>query len=248
MMSTRSLPSSVVPCGSSPRVRLVGHGRAVPDRVGARRTSAGGAAGAGEGTSWSAARSGARIPGGLVDAALVVTAAAIGVCSCSPARRLAGSPLFGAGSATGLQTRYAAADLAVPARRARALATVVWATTVGVVLGPNLRSPGGVVRCGGAGTCPVGPWDRTCVARSGLVVLPGCRFDVALGVGGPTTSGRGCRAPPTRSWSSASHRLSPGRSHPRGRRLRDAHRRRGAARAACLLLVALGRRVAPTLP
>lgn len=56
---------------------------------------------------------------------------------------LLGAALLGGGTATNLQSRYAAADLAGPANRARALATVVWATTVGVVLGPNLTGPGG---------------------------------------------------------------------------------------------------------
>jgi len=52
--------------------------------------------------------------------------------------------LFGFGSATacGLQARYAAADLAAPEHRGRALSLVVWATTVGSVLGPNLAGPG----------------------------------------------------------------------------------------------------------
>jgi MFS family permease len=47
----------------------------------------------------------------------------------------------GAGNAATLQSRYAATDLAPPARRGRALASVVWATTLGSVLGPNLASP-----------------------------------------------------------------------------------------------------------
>lgn len=45
---------------------------------------------------------------------------------------------FGAGSATGLAARFAATDLATPARRATDLSVVVWATTVGSVLGPTL--------------------------------------------------------------------------------------------------------------
>jgi MFS family permease len=49
---------------------------------------------------------------------------------------------FGAATACGLQARYAAADLAVPERRGRDLSLVVWATTVGSVLGPNLAGPG----------------------------------------------------------------------------------------------------------
>jgi MFS family permease len=47
----------------------------------------------------------------------------------------------GGGNAATLQSRYAATDLAPAARRGRALASVVWATTLGSVLGPNLASP-----------------------------------------------------------------------------------------------------------
>ena len=55
---------------------------------------------------------------------------------------LAGLFLFGAATACGLQARYAAADLATPERRGRDLSLVVWATTVGSVLGPLLAGPG----------------------------------------------------------------------------------------------------------
>lgn len=51
---------------------------------------------------------------------------------------LAGLMLFGAGSATGLAARFTATDLASPAHRARDLSIIIWATTVGSVLGPNL--------------------------------------------------------------------------------------------------------------
>ncbi|HET6560259.1 MAG TPA: MFS transporter [Marmoricola sp.] len=56
---------------------------------------------------------------------------------------LLGALLLGANSATNYQSRYAAADLAVPERRARALSVVLWATTFGAVLGPNLVGPAG---------------------------------------------------------------------------------------------------------
>ena len=46
--------------------------------------------------------------------------------------------LFGGGSAANYQARYAAVDLAEPARRGRQLSLVVWATTIGAVAGPNL--------------------------------------------------------------------------------------------------------------
>lgn len=46
--------------------------------------------------------------------------------------------LYGAGSATNLQARYAGADLVEAKRRGRAISTVLVATTAGAVLGPNL--------------------------------------------------------------------------------------------------------------
>lgn len=55
--------------------------------------------------------------------------------------------LFGAGAgmAATLQSRYAATDLATAERRASSLSMVVWATTIGSVIGPNLASPMGRV-------------------------------------------------------------------------------------------------------
>lgn len=50
---------------------------------------------------------------------------------------------YGAGTATNLQARYAGADLAAPALRGRALSTVLVATTLGGVVGPNLTAPTG---------------------------------------------------------------------------------------------------------
>src|SRR5687767_7272384 len=67
--------------------------------------------------------------------AVVTVAAAI---LSSLALLLLGLFAFGASTACGLQARYAAADLADHDHRARALSLVVWATTVGSVLGPNL--------------------------------------------------------------------------------------------------------------
>ena len=55
--------------------------------------------------------------------------------------------LAGAGAATAaaLQSRFAATDLAAPATRGRDLSLVVWSTTVGAVIGPNLAEPGETV-------------------------------------------------------------------------------------------------------
>ncbi|RNL84176.1 MFS transporter [Halostreptopolyspora alba] len=46
--------------------------------------------------------------------------------------------VYGAGTATNLQARYAGADLAAPHRRGRAISTILVATTLGAVAGPNL--------------------------------------------------------------------------------------------------------------
>ena len=54
-----------------------------------------------------------------------------------------GCLLVGCATAAGYQARYAAADLAPVDRRARALSIVVWASTVGAVLGPNLLEASG---------------------------------------------------------------------------------------------------------
>jgi MFS family permease len=78
---------------------------------------------------------------GAVGAVLAIVAAVAGSFPLHVVASLA----FGWASASNLQARYAATDLALPARRGRALSTVVWATTVGAVLGPNLTGPGGSV-------------------------------------------------------------------------------------------------------
>ncbi|MEV6649623.1 MFS transporter [Streptomyces sp. NPDC051219] len=74
---------------------------------------------------------------GALGAGLVVLAAVIDNFPLL----LLGMAGFGAGSSANLQARFAAADLAEPDRRGRAISTVVWATTVGAVLGPNIAAP-----------------------------------------------------------------------------------------------------------
>lgn len=49
---------------------------------------------------------------------------------------------FGAGSAAGLQARFAATELARPGFEARSMSIVLWATTLGSVAGPNLAEVG----------------------------------------------------------------------------------------------------------
>ncbi|MBX3100489.1 MAG: MFS transporter [Salinibacterium sp.] len=58
---------------------------------------------------------------------------------------LLGFALLGVGSAVGLQARFAATDIAEPTRRGRDLSVVVWSTTIGAIVGPNLFGPGEVI-------------------------------------------------------------------------------------------------------
>lgn len=55
---------------------------------------------------------------------------------------LLGLVFFGASTAANLQSRFAAVDRADPRQIGRALSIVVWSTTIGAVIGPNLTGPG----------------------------------------------------------------------------------------------------------
>lgn len=79
---------------------------------------------------------------GLAFAYLVGALGALGIVT---ARYLDFTPLafvgmfcFGGGTAANLQARYAAVDLAEPGRLGRQLSLIVWATTLGAVVGPSL--------------------------------------------------------------------------------------------------------------
>ncbi len=56
---------------------------------------------------------------------------------------LIGAAMIGGASAAGYQARFAAVDLASNENRASDLSKVVWASTIGSVLGPNLMEPAG---------------------------------------------------------------------------------------------------------
>ena len=71
--------------------------------------------------------------------------------------------LFGAATAANFQARYAAVDLAPAALRGRHLSLIVWATTLGAVLGPSLA-----------------PVAGTSVGRFGIPTLAGPYFFSAL--------------------------------------------------------------------
>ncbi|MFB7448806.1 MFS transporter [Streptomyces sp. NPDC056194] len=83
---------------------------------------------------------------------------------------------FGAGSSANLAARFAAADLAEPDRRARAISTVVWATTIGAVLGPNVAAPAGKSVSGLGIPATAGPF----VWAAGVFVLAAAVVAVLL--------------------------------------------------------------------
>ena len=105
----------------------------------------------------------------VVGAALTVVAAMLS----SLPLLLLGLFTFGASTACGLQARYAAADLAEPDRRGRSLSLVVWATTIGSVLGPNLAGPG----------ADLGRWLDIPALSGGFVVSMVAFAVVAVGFG-----------------------------------------------------------------
>jgi MFS family permease len=121
---------------------------------------------------------------GLLGTGLVLVAAVLG----SFVLLVAGLLLFGGATTSGLQARYAATDAATPETRGRALSVVVWATTAGAVLGPNLSGLGG--RLGTALGLPslAGPYLFSAVsfAAGALVVWLLLRPD-PLVVAGPST-------------------------------------------------------------
>ena len=88
-------------------------------------------------------RSGRRVS--LSTAAFIAAAGAVvcvlGMSAGSVVLLFAGLGLIGAAAAGGLQSRFAATDLAEPANRGRDLSLVVWSTTIGAVTGPNLAEP-----------------------------------------------------------------------------------------------------------
>ena len=75
---------------------------------------------------------------GLAVGALGALVVVLGAATRSLPLVLLGCLGVGVASASSLQARYAAADLAEEHHRGRALSIVVWGSTIGAVLGPNL--------------------------------------------------------------------------------------------------------------
>lgn len=109
---------------------------------------------------------------GTVGAALAVLA---GIRS-SFLLLLCATTLFGAATTSNSQARYAATDLADVAHRGRSLALVVWATTVGAVLGPNLLGPAGRLGQSLGAPALVGPFLFSMVGFVLAAVLLWCRM------------------------------------------------------------------------
>lgn len=75
---------------------------------------------------------------GTLGAAVVLTGVAVEFLPLF----MLGMMMCGSSTAAGLQARYAASDTANPQRPGQAMSIVIWATTVGSVLGPNFTEPG----------------------------------------------------------------------------------------------------------
>lgn len=118
--------------------------------------------------------------------------------------------VYGAGTATNLQARYAGADLATPSTRGTAISLALVSTTLGAVAGPNLVDPLGVLAERLGLPALAGPFLLAAVAYSaaGAVLfvllrpdplLLARRLDAAPGAGGTGVDAPPvAAAPPTR--------------------------------------------------
>ncbi|MCS5722667.1 MFS transporter [Herbiconiux sp. CPCC 203407] len=90
--------------------------------------------------------------------------------------------VYGAGTATNLQARYAGTDLATPARRGTAVSIALVSTTVGAVAGPNLVEPLGELALGLGIPALAGPFLLAAAAylAAGAVLLVLLRPDPLL--------------------------------------------------------------------
>jgi MFS family permease len=87
-----------------------------------------------------------RRPGLILGYLVGVTGAGVAVLAArerSYPLLLLGLLLFGVANTSNLQSRFAAADVTAADKRARIVSLVVWASTIGVVLGPKVAAPAG---------------------------------------------------------------------------------------------------------
>ena len=99
------------------------------------------------GLSWLMVRRGRRfgLAFGYVVSVVGALIATVAVILLSLPLLLVGTVLIGFGNSSNQLSRYTAADMAPPARRASAIGVVVWGATIGAVAGPNLAAPAGKV-------------------------------------------------------------------------------------------------------
>ena len=123
---------------------------------------------------------------GYLVAATGATAAVVSARVESFPLLLLGMLLLGSGTSANLLARYAGADLAAPDRRARAISTVVWATTIGAVAGPNLIGPAGRLASSLALPRLAGPYivGFACFAGAAVLVATLLRPDPLVTAGG----------------------------------------------------------------
>ena len=89
---------------------------------------------------------------------------------------LVGMVAFGVGNTASLLARYAAADLAEPSARGRAVSTVLFATTFGAAAGPNLVAPmGALARAAGLPEL-AGPFCLSVVAYAAAATVVGSQL------------------------------------------------------------------------
>lgn len=115
---------------------------------------------------------------GGIGAVAIVVAASIG----NVPLLFAALFVYGSGTSTNLQARYAGTDLAPPARRGTAISVAMVSTTLGAVAGPNLVEPLGVLATGLGLPALTGPFLLAAVAfaAAGITLLGWLRPDPYL--------------------------------------------------------------------
>lgn len=103
---------------------------------------------------------------------------------------LAGLFTLGFGQASSQLARYAAGEVAVATGRASAVATIVWAGTIGAVVGPSLLDPAGVIAAGMNAATYLGGYLVAAVFMAAAVVLQLIAFHPAAPPGGLATNRR----------------------------------------------------------
>lgn len=109
---------------------------------------------------------------------------------------LIGLLLFGGSTAANLQSRFAAADRAAPDQIGRSLSLVVWSTTIGAVIGPNLTGPGAALADSVGVPDLAGPmiFSAAGFGIAGLLTFVLLRPDPLVHAAGAASAARGVRA------------------------------------------------------